>query len=64
MSARLALELAEQLVNAALNNTSFDLAAALHQLRELDEDLRLGPSTGSIVYAAVAQYSLSSIDQR
>ena len=52
---RLALELAEQLVNAALNNTSFDLAAALHQLRELDEDLRLGPSTGSIVYAAVAR---------
>ncbi len=52
---RLALRLAEQLCTAARNNTAFDLGAALHQLRELDEDLRLGPSTGSIVYAAVAR---------
>ncbi len=52
---RLAFDFAEKLVNAALQNASFDLAAALHELRELDEDLRLGPSTGSIVYAAVAR---------
>ncbi len=50
---RRALDLAEQLCAAALNNTPFDLAAALAELRELDEDVRLGPSTGSIVDAAV-----------
>ena len=32
-----------------------DVAAILAELRELDEDLRLGPSTGSIVNAAVAR---------
>ena len=52
---RLALELAEQLCNSALQNTAFDLAAVLHQLRELDEDVRLGPSTGSVVNAALAR---------
>ncbi|MBI1834281.1 MAG: cyanophycin synthetase, partial [Burkholderiales bacterium] len=52
---RLALKLSEQLCVAALQAQSFDLPAALHELRELDEDLRLGPSTGSIVYAAVAR---------
>ncbi|WP_269531185.1 cyanophycin synthetase [Chitinimonas sp. BJYL2] len=52
---RLAFELAEQLVNAALADTPFDLDAALKQLRDLDEDERLGPSTGSIVYAAAAR---------
>jgi cyanophycin synthetase len=52
---RLALELAEQLVQSASDDTPFDLDAALEQLRELDEDVRLGPSTGSIVQAAVAR---------
>jgi len=52
---RLALKLAEELCNAALQDTPFDLAAALGQLRELDEDVRLGPSTGAIVHAAVAR---------
>ncbi len=52
---RKAFDLAEQLCNAALNNTGFDLAAALAELRELDEDERLGPSTGSIVQAAAAR---------
>ncbi len=32
-----------------------DVTAMLAELRELDEDLRLGPSTGSIVNAAVAR---------
>ena len=50
---RRAFELAEQLCDAARNNTAFDLDAALHELRELDEDIRLGPSTGSIVDAAI-----------
>jgi len=52
---RLALQLARDLIAAALDNASFDLDAALKQLRDLDEDERLGPSTGSIVYAAVAR---------
>ena len=50
---QLAIKLAETLINAALNDEPFDLKAALGQLRELDEDVRLGPSTGSIVDAAV-----------
>jgi cyanophycin synthetase len=52
---RRALELAEALCRAALKDEPFDLDAALKELRELDEDERLGPSTGSIVYAAVAR---------
>ncbi|WP_317205280.1 cyanophycin synthetase [Janthinobacterium sp.] len=52
---RLALELALQLCRAAAADTGFDLAAALLQLRDLDEDVRLGPSTGAIVQAAVAR---------
>lgn len=52
---RLAITLAEKLIDAALKNDSFDLAAALDQLRDLDEDVRLGPSTGSIVNAAIAR---------
>ncbi|MBI2801168.1 MAG: cyanophycin synthetase [Gammaproteobacteria bacterium] len=52
---RLALELAQTLCAAAANDTPFDLHAALTQLRELDEDVRLGPSTGAIVNAGVAR---------
>ena len=52
---RLAFDLAEQLCTAALNDQPFDLEGALGQLRKLDEDIRLGPSTGAIVSAAVAR---------
>ena len=52
---RKAFDLAQQLCDAALRDTGFDLASALAELRELDEDERLGPSTGSIVEAAVAR---------
>ena len=52
---RLALELAEQLCQAAATDTPFDLSAALAQLKELDEDVRLGPSTGAIVQAATVR---------
>jgi cyanophycin synthetase len=52
---RLAMDLAEQLCRAALEDKPFALADALHRLHELDEDLRLGPSTGAIVNAAVAR---------
>jgi len=52
---RLALDLAQQLVEAARVDSAFDLPAALARLREVDEDVRLGPSTGSIVQAAVSR---------
>ncbi len=52
---RLAFELAQTLCLAAIGATPFDLAAALWRLRELDEGVRLGPSTGAIVRAAIAR---------
>lgn len=52
---RRALELAEQLCQAAVESKPFDLAAAITELKDLDEDVRLGPSTGAIVDAAVAR---------
>jgi len=52
---RQAFEDAQQLIQAALDNGSFDADAAIARLRELDEDERLGPSTGAIVEAAVAR---------
>ena len=50
---RLAFNHARKLIEAAQNNTAFDTDAAIAELRELDEDERMGPSTGSIVEAAV-----------
>ena len=52
---RMALDQAQQLIAAALTDAPFDLDAALAALREKDEDIRMGPSTGSIVAAAVAR---------
>ncbi len=52
---RLAFELAQDLCRAAATDAPFDLADALARLRELDEDERLGPSTGTIVQAAHAR---------
>lgn len=52
---RRAFALALALCQSACDDTSFDLAAALTELRALDEDMRLGPSTGAIVNAAVAR---------
>ena len=52
---RQAFKDAQQLIEAALGQGSFDAEAAIANLRELDEDERLGPSTGSIVEAAVAR---------
>ena len=52
---RMATKLATALCDAAISDSHFDLADALHRLQELDEDVRLGPSTGSIVQAAVAR---------
>ncbi len=50
---RLAIGYAQELLQAALNNTDFSLAKAIATLREVDEDLRLGPSTASIVNAGL-----------
>ncbi len=50
---RKAFEDAQQLIQAALGDGTFDAEKAVADLRELDEDERLGPSTGSIVEAAV-----------
>lgn len=52
---RLAFKYAEHLCLAALNDTPFDLDGTLKEMRDLDEDIRLGPSTGAIVAAAVAR---------
>ncbi|MRW85830.1 cyanophycin synthetase [Pseudoduganella sp. FT26W] len=52
---RRAVELAEALIVSVLADTAFDLEAALTELRDLDEDVRLGPSTGAIVNAAVVR---------
>jgi len=52
---RLAVVLAQALLQATLHDTHFDLDDALTQLRDLDEDVRLGPSTGAIVQAAIAR---------
>jgi cyanophycin synthetase len=51
----LAIKLARDLCSAAAQHGEFDVEAAIDQLRGLDEDLRLGPSTGSIVNAAIAR---------
>ncbi|MGI5863581.1 MAG: cyanophycin synthetase, partial [Myxococcales bacterium] len=49
---RRALALGQALVEAALDDRPFDTAAALAELRSLDERERLGPSTASIARAA------------
>ena len=52
---RLAFELAQSLLEAAVGNHPFDVDAATSSLREIHDDVRLGPSTGAIVDAAVAR---------
>jgi len=52
---RQAFEQAQRLIQAALGQGDFDADAVIAELRELDEDERLGPSTGAIVEAAVAR---------
>ncbi|MFT3666292.1 cyanophycin synthetase [Piscinibacter sp.] len=52
---RLAFERAQQLLAAALAGEACDADAAVAELREIDEHVRLGPSTGSIVNAALAR---------
>lgn len=52
---RLAFELAQNLCRSAMDDTPFDLKLTLERLRELDEDVRLGPSTGAIAAAATVR---------
>ena len=52
---RLAFELAQTLVQAVRGQGGFDADEALAKLKETDEDVRLGPSTGCIVEAAAAR---------
>ncbi|RYF81262.1 MAG: cyanophycin synthetase [Comamonadaceae bacterium] len=55
---RLAVSRAAELIAAAQDASgaaTFDAATVIAELRELDEDERLGPSTGAIVDAAVAR---------
>lgn len=50
---RMALEMAQELIESARADRPFDLVSSLAKLKETDEDVRLGPSTGAIVHAAV-----------
>src|SRR3954452_21797962 len=52
---RLAMELAEMLCRNATENAVIDPSDAVNRLRELNDDIRLGPSTNAIVSAAVAR---------
>ena len=52
---RRAVAEAESLVRAVQAKRGFDVAGTIAALRAIDEDVRLGPSTGSIVAAAMAR---------
>lgn len=49
---RLALDVAEGFVAALLQNQPYDITAKIAEIRSLDQQIRLGPSTGAIVRAA------------
>jgi cyanophycin synthetase len=50
-----AAESAVNIAQALINNVDYDLQADLKKMREIREEVRLGPSTGSIVDEAVAR---------
>lgn len=50
-----AAESAVNIAQALVDNVPYDLQADLKKMREIREDVRLGPSTGSIVDEAVAR---------
>jgi cyanophycin synthetase len=52
---RACLETARRMLHAAVHDLPFDVAAEIAQLRELAQDVCLGPSTRSIVAAAQAR---------
>jgi len=50
-----AAEAAVRIAEALISGTDYDLEADIHRLRELREQERLGPSTGSIVDEAISR---------
>ncbi len=52
---RMTLELARSLIDAAIHSRRFEVLAAVQKLRSLDQHVRLGPSTGSIVRGALSR---------
>lgn len=52
---RMALTAAAELVQAAINGQNFDVNSRISTIRNLDQQIRLGPSTGSIVRAAIGR---------
>ena len=52
---RFAAQAAVDICLALVNNESYDLAADIQRMREILEDSRLGPSTGSIIEEAEAR---------
>ena len=52
---RMALAAAVDLVRAAIQGHSYDAVTQINEIRSLDQQIRLGPSTGSIVRAALAR---------
>ena len=52
---RMALLTAAELVRAAIQGESFDVTSRINEIRSLDQQIRLGPSTGSIVRAALGR---------
>lgn len=50
-----AAEASVRIAEALINGTEYDLNADIQKMREIREDVRLGPSTGSIVDEAVAR---------
>ena len=52
---RKAVEEATALIRAALDDHPYDAAATVAELRELDQDVRMGPSTRNIIDAAQAR---------
>jgi cyanophycin synthetase len=52
---RMALTTAAELVRAAIQGECIDINSRVSEIRSLDQQIRLGPSTGSIVRAAIAR---------
>ncbi len=52
---RMALAVAFELVQAAINDQNCDVTSRISTIRSLDQQIRLGPSTGAIVRAAIAR---------
>jgi cyanophycin synthetase len=52
---RAAIDVARRLVEAAIHDRPFDVLTEIGRLRSQDQQIRLGPSTGSIVHAAQAR---------